>query len=116
MDYIADEDVTVNRLVRSIGWIALVVPLVAILLTTQFVVYGFVLMKLWGWFLVPIGLSPIGYGMAVGLVVLLGLLHKSDEIMKKKEPGESFMYLANIFILKPLTALVAGYVVHLFIR
>ena len=28
MDYIADEDVTVNRLVRSIGWIALVVPLV----------------------------------------------------------------------------------------
>jgi len=113
---VADEDVTVNRLVRSIGWIALVVPLVAILLTTRFVIYGFVLMKLWGWFLVPIGLNPIGYGIAVGLVVLLGLLHKPDEITKKKEPGESFLYITTVLILEPLTALVFGYAVYLFIR
>jgi hypothetical protein len=35
---------------------------------------GFVLMVLWGWFLIPLGLPAIGLSHAIGLSTLIGLV------------------------------------------
>lgn len=70
---------------------------------------GFVVAKLWGWFVVPFGIPAIGYAWAVGLSILFGILGPptpSNDSSWWRGLGKSIFRYA--------LALLAGYIAHLF--
>lgn len=71
---------------------------------------GFILQSLWGWFLVPLGLPPIGIANAIGVAMIVSYLTYSH-LKKDSEDG------ASVFI-QPFVNMVivwgVAWVVHLF--
>ena len=68
---------------------------------------GFVVMKLWAWFLVPVfGLQAIGLWTAYGMALLAATLHPQTVDTKDG---------ISVGLVQPLTALLFGYLIHLFI-
>jgi hypothetical protein len=47
------------------------------------VLRGFVLSRLWGWFIVPLGLPSIGIAQACGIALILGFLSYSKSTTTK---------------------------------
>ncbi len=63
---------------KFIGWlIVLALDIPAIIFR------GFVLASLWLWFIVPLGLSPIGKAHAIGIAILIALLTKNPNAAEK---------------------------------
>lgn len=62
---------------------------------------GFVLVQLWGWFLVPIGVPRIGMALALGISVITGMLCQSP-MTATREPK------ADTAVGKLVEALVIG--------
>lgn len=77
---------------------------------------GFVLTKLWAWFLVPFfGLPAIGIALAVGIATLVGLL--AFQLPSFNE-AENDNYLLNSIVygyVFPLVALLVGFTASLFL-
>ena len=77
---------------------------------------GFVISKLWGWFLVPLALPPIGIAHAVGISTLAALLtmkvtHKDAE----KRTDKQTIDVIVLAVLWPLMALGIGFITQLFL-
>lgn len=73
----------------------------------MFVLEGLVLSMLWIWFMVPLGVPPIGIAHAVGLVALIGLVGpgprlRDDEPLTwqrlRSQIGHSVFKMATIFV------------------
>lgn len=79
---------------------------------------GFVLSKLWGWFLVPLGVPEIGFAHSIGVCILISFLtfqniksYVDDNKTAEQRAGE---YIGWI-ILYPLLTLLFGFLASLFI-
>lgn len=101
-----------NGGVEMYKFISSLLFVVAVLALTSlaYVLYGIAFVLLWGWFIVPIfGLPSLSIVPAIGICILIGLLtyhgSNTDKITWRQVLG---LYLSPIF------AIIAGYVVHLF--
>lgn len=72
---------------------------------------GIILHMLWGWFLVPLGVPQIGVAWAIGISALAGLL--TPTIPPPESSDDGWTHMGNI-LLKPLLALVIGFVAKSF--
>lgn len=82
-----------------LGIVALYVP-VAIL-------RGWVLAKLWGWFVVPLGVVPITIPWGIGIALVMGMFQSRSYPKEEKEwAGLGFA------IISPLFALLVGWIVQ----
>lgn len=75
-----------------------------------FFLHGVALSVLWGWFLVPFGLPPIGLAWAVGLGCVSGMLVPTPPPVSK---DDAFNHQVSIF-LKPIVVLCVGFVAKSF--
>ena len=95
-----------QKFLIAIGGVVVSILLVAPLALLR----GFVLKILWAWFVIPLGVMPLGLAHAIGFSVIVGLLtsacHKEDE----KDPWATFAGAMG----GPLGALAFGAIVHLF--
>lgn len=67
---------------------------------------GFVLYILWGWFVVPLGVPPIGIAWAIGISAVSALLVPTPPSPTEDQRTE---HLAGV-LAKPLIALAIGWV------
>jgi len=73
--------------------------IIFLLLPIAIVVNGLLLKAMWGWFMVPLGLRPVGVAHALGISLLVGMLtgpHPSEESSVKMLIS---MFLKPIFYL-----------------
>lgn len=79
---------------------------------------GFVIAKLWAWFVVPLGVVEISAWHAAGLSGLIAWVADSTAYRNakddKKTAGEQFAYACGMALLAPLLAWAMGAVVHAF--
>lgn len=73
---------------------------------------GFALWLLWGWFMVPLGIPPIGIAWAVGLSTVATMLLPSPS-RAKSDGGEWYIPLLEL-LGKPALALLVGWVAKSF--
>lgn len=71
---------------------------------------GLALSILWGWFIVPLGLPPIGIAIAIGLSLTLSVL-----VPANRSKGEDITQEILAAFITPLIALCFGWVVHQFV-
>ena len=84
------------------------------------VAYGFVLSKVWSWFVVPaLGVPALGVGAAIGVAFVVNVLLSNiknaiatKQEGPKKSPGD---VLAGV-LLDPWITLLVGYVLHVIIN
>ena len=53
-----------------------------------------ILTVMWGWFIVPLGMPPLSFGIALGLMFTIGLIYgvKYDDL-KERETSEHVMFI-----------------------
>lgn len=79
---------------------------------------GFVLSKLWLWFLVPLGVPAIGVALAIGIIVLVNLLTSDPNAAKDdddKEPGAQIVGRMVTSVMMSLMAWGIGAIVASFL-
>ena len=75
---------------------------------------GFVLTKLWAWFIVPtFGLPALSIPVAIGIALIVGRL--VPPIKNKEEEKKSFNVAMMEVIAPPFAALLIGWIVTLFL-
>lgn len=77
---------------------------------------GYVLSVLWDWFMVPtFNLPQLSIPAAIGIAMAMGYLtHQTSTNKDERDGWEVFGLAVVVAILKPLFALVFGWVVHQF--
>ena len=80
------------------------------------IVYGFVILKLWGWFVVPtFDLEPLRLVEAIGLMFLINYIRTKREKKVKKEKFWKELTISIGFIIgMSAIALLSGWLVSLF--
>jgi hypothetical protein len=93
------------------GMVLVTTTIVSAILVVSSVVNGFVLTKLWAWFIVPMfHLPELGLPQAIALALVVGWLTYSPRTRKpEKDEWKSGL---TIFITRPLIALAFGGVLH----
>jgi len=79
---------------------------------------GYVLSKLWAWFVVTtFSLPEISIATAIGLALIIGYLTKGEEKVdtENKEFGELFLEATFKGLMKPTISLGIGWVITLFL-
>lgn len=105
-----------EKLLTIILAVVVVLPLVILMTVPVAIWKGFVLSKLWLWFIVPtFGLPALSVPLAIGLCVLVGLF-TANLARRQKDEETSFwtLYLVDGFV-APALALLFGYIVTLFV-
>ena len=75
---------------------------------------GLVIKLLWGWFIVPLGVIPISIIHAIGIDIVVSLIAPSTtKDTDNMSVSEFITYLIKV-ITKPLTYLLMGFIVKLF--
>lgn len=74
------------------------------------VIYGAVASTLWAWFLVPLGVPPVGVAHAVGVYALLLILAKTFRANDTDTSFEHLLALAFGGLIYALLALTTGWV------
>lgn len=83
------------------------------------VLRGWVLTFLWGWFVVPFGVPQIGIAWSIGLAGLVGMMMPNNmarpgEKVERSEALAKFVEVYALLVTMPLTALLCGWITHLF--
>lgn len=79
---------------------------------------GYVLSVLWAWFMVPLGMRPIGIALAIGLSLVASLLTGTaflDTSKEHREPLENVLNAIAMAALVPALGLLIGWIVSGFI-
>ena len=92
--------------------IILVAVVFAAVLIPLMMLRGFVLCKLWLWFIVPLGLHPISYVHAMGISIIIGMLTENANAATK-DHDKPIMGILTPFI-AILLAWGVGAIVHSF--
>jgi len=95
-----------------IGSITIIVALVGTIALAA-LIHGFVIMTLWEWFLIPIGLASIGLANAVGLGFFIRYLTWQPTFNSKGDKNKSDNKLVLIFVY-PFVVLGLGWLAHAF--
>lgn len=96
-----------------IGAIGIVV-LLGVLMIPAYLLNGFVLMKLWQWFLVPLGLPVIGLAHCIGIAIIINFLTMHYQKSPKESDDGGWNAFAHLY-LNPLFVLFIGWIVTWFI-
>lgn len=88
--------------------------LLILLLTLPAVAWeGFVLSILWRWFLVPLGVAPVGVWAAAGIALVVGVLtHQTPSEPPEGDPD--FAWWLTKATLIPAWCLLVGWLIHSF--
>jgi hypothetical protein len=88
--------------------------LIVLMIPVSIVVNGLLLRLFWGWFVVPLGLAPIGIAHALGISVLVAML--TYEYTREPEDGRSTKEVVSSALLRavvrPLVLLAMGSIYH----
>jgi hypothetical protein len=96
---------------REVSMVAILAVLVVLGISGAVAVLdGWVLTYLWAWFMVPLGLPPIGIAWAIGISLPI-MLMTNHEKPKQGEKTDLTEAIADA-VLRPLAALLFGYVAH----
>lgn len=83
-----------------------------------FFTYGFVGMKFWQWFIVPVfHIQQIGLFQTIGILLFVRLLiyrNTAGQKMEEDPPNKTQIVIASIIF--PWAALLCGYIVHCFLK
>src|SRR5271156_2972201 len=71
---------------------------------------AFVLHKMWAWFIVPLGVAPIGLAHAWGIAILMGMFTMSLKT-GSKDKDEKVAEVA-VLLVGPLFTLLFGWIAH----
>lgn len=98
------------------GCVALSFSIIGIIVVAS-IIEGFVVRLLWGWFVVPFGVSPISLAWAIGLSVTIGALapaptQRTTCMLKKYSTADKIADAFGIMFLRPGMLLLVGYIVH----
>lgn len=91
------------------------------LIAATAIVRGLVLSVLWGWFVVPLGVTDIGAVEAIGLMTSISFIvyrppdEASKQKVKEQGAGKAFVAGISTSIFISLFALGMGWLVHLFL-
>ena len=88
---------------------AIGIAFIAAIATVDAIIEGFVIATLWGWFVVPFGVAPIGIAWAIGLAALVGTVKPVRLTMQDEKP-KWWVYLLGVLVLKPGSLLLIGYI------
>jgi hypothetical protein len=78
------------------------------------ILQGFVLCKLWFWFVHPLGVPDISIPQSLGLSTLAGLFGLTNSRMPKKDSEvPPAVYIVFVTLIPPLCALLFGWVFYL---
>jgi hypothetical protein len=104
---------------ENIGCVILLVNLA--LLPFAYLLDGWVLSKLWGWYIAPLGLPSLTIPMAIGVAIVVGYLTSGistkpckDNRSKEEKIEDSLTATAAVFA-KPFLALGVGWIVFQFV-
>jgi hypothetical protein len=107
----------IESLLIIIGGVVAILGIGAITGTLGAVIRGFVLSKLWLWFMVPVFHLPVlGIVAAIGISLVIGFLtaDSSPTVCEdKRSTGEKFGAILGV-LFSPFLVLLVGYIVHLF--
>ena len=86
------------------------------LLIVESVLRGWVLTYLWGWFLVPLGLPPIGIAHAIGVALLVGMITHQSQPDCESPSREVSEHIGRVVghLIGPFVALLVGYIAQSF--
>lgn len=74
--------------------------------------WAYVKAQLWSWFLVPLGVPPIGVAHAYGLTTLYwAFASRPLDFKPDKDPKRALTYLLSFYLLGPLLSYGFGYVI-----
>jgi hypothetical protein len=89
--------------------------LLIVMLPIGIIIRGFVLKTLWLWFLVPLGLPPISFGLAWGLSIITAMFtHQHSSKTTGKKMSTIVGTAIGVDFLGPFLALFAGWLATLF--
>ena len=94
-----------EEIIESLGALILFIP--SILFS------GWVVMLLWGWFIVPLGMPEVGLALALGISVLVSAITPVNYHLMEKE-GRSSFYKIVFNLIMNAVLLGFGFIVHLF--
>lgn len=77
-------------------------------ITFVFILRGFVLSILWAWFLVPLGVPPIGIAGAIGVTLMIDMFIPTNS-------GKSTTEAISIMLITPLMVLLIAWITVQFI-
>lgn len=101
-------------LVIIIGFVGLVAASVFV----SAIINGWVLTKLWGWFMVPIfEMKPLHIAPAIGISMVAAFLCGTTHLAKSwevKDKGKEYLHMSLAIFIAPFVTLLCGYIVHLF--
>jgi hypothetical protein len=110
------KDMTLKDAFVGFITIAFTIIFMVIILLFSFYFEGYVVMKLWDWFVIPtFGLPKLSIYTAIGIMLLMGLLtHQSDikKMLEERTTKEKWLAFALLF-LRPAMFLFIGYVVKI---
>lgn len=110
--------------VKAMGWafgigvVTLFFVFVIVPITIYSVLsHAYVGMKLWQWFMVPLGMKAIGFWNVAGISMLIRLFTYEGSGLSKSSSEKSlkgnFAYMVGLMLI-PWFTLLLGYIVHLF--
>jgi len=98
-----------TKLLACLGGLVALVTLLAVTVAVN----GYVLMTLWGWFVVPIFRLPtLRLVDAVGLTSVIGFLMYNRSNYKKLSGKDSAIEILNLLITRPVLSLFFGWLIH----
>lgn len=75
------------------------------ILPLSLIINGCCFLLMWGWFVVPLGVAPVGLAQAAGLLMLVGFLKfKSSDESRQVEFG---LRVLNTLFIGPLVTLIS---------
>jgi len=92
--------------------ILVILILLIVTITLSSILNGWALSLLWSWFMVPLGLPPIGIAWAIGISIVIGYLTNHNE--KKKGEEVDSTHVVIVAFMRPVFAVGIGYIVHSF--
>lgn len=84
------------------------------IITGGYLLNGWALFKLWGWFIVPFGLPPLSIPWAIGVAIVVGFL-TTHSIPKGQKEDDISLALVVMFV-RPLISVFIGWIVYSFMR
>lgn len=108
-------------IISAVGIIGGIFAVVIGIMILRTLLYGWVLTKLWAWFMVPIfGIRPLSIPEGLGIALVVGMLTVQhiptkfkDEKNGIKLESSSTNTFGGIFI-NPLVTLLVGYIIHIY--
>lgn len=95
----------------------LTVSLVVLVTVVLIVINGFIVMNLWNWFMVDLGLPVISIGTAMGVALLVGVLtHQSahsEDTRSQKDKAYGALYDSLLY---PAIMFLLGYIIQAWIH